>query len=487
MSYAAPNNLQLRARAELERRTRVQTDAPRVSVWHADRGAYCNRETGRAYTPHHADEAAFVASDGPRRYLCKGGEGSGKSVAGVIKTLERLRRGMHGIMGSPDFEHFKRSLWPEFRRWCPPEALVPAHRRRLSAEWEPARPFTLTFLPPGGGTASLLCGGFDEPMAWEGPNAHFAHFDEARRHKTPGMLKVLDGRVRLKGPQGEPPQLWLTTTPRKHWLYEYFGPWERADMPDPFADFKAGAAVLTLRTADNEAAGNLAAGYTTVRGQSLSASEARVLLEAGWEDVDDVDRFLPSLTLWDNCRADLPPLTRRTPLLLGADAGISSDTFALVAVSRHPANHEHVAVRWARVYVPTGGAALDFDAIQADILAFLSAHNVVELVYDPLHIHQMMTNIRQRGLCKVSPFHQGLDRLIADYSLRQMTVHQRIAWPRDLVGAGDLLVLRQHLDNADAKKDASERLRIVKRADSLKIDAAVTLSMAAHRCLKYPL
>ncbi len=258
-------------------------------------------------------------------------------------------------------------------------------------------------------------------------------------------------------------------------------------MPDPFADFKAGAAVLTLRTADNEAAGNLAAGYTTVRGQSLSASEARVLLEAGWEDADDVDRFLPSLTLWDNCREELPPLTRRTPLLLGADAGISNDTFALVAVSRHPANHEHVAVRWARVYVPTGGAALDFDAIQADILAFLRAHNVVELCYDPLHIHQMMTNIRQRGLCKVDPFHQGQERLIADYSVRQMIIQQRIAWAADPVGAGDLLILRQHLDNADAKKDASDRLRIVKRADSLKIDAAVTLSMATHRCLKYPL
>lgn len=382
---------------------------------------------------------------------------------------------------SPDFEHFKRSLWPEFRRWCPPEALIPAHRRRLAPGWEPARPFTLTFTVPTGGTASLLCGGFDEPMAWEGPNAHFAHFDEARRHKTPGMLKVLDGRVRLDGPRGEPPQFWLTTTPRKHWLYEYFGPWERADMPDPFADFKAGAAVLTLRTADNEAAGNLAAGYTTVRGQSLSASEARVLLEAGWEDADDVEHFLPSITLWDACREDLPPLSRRTPLVVGVDAGISSDTFAIVAVSRHPARNEHIAVRWVRVYVPKPDRPLDFECIQADLIALLLQHNIVELTYDPLHLHQMMTNIKQRGICAVRPFHQGVDRLIADYSLQQIIIHRRLAH------AGDA-TLRQHLENADAKKDAAgERLRLVKRADSLKIDAAVTLAMAAHRCLKYPL
>ena len=481
MSYAAPNPiLQLRAAAELERRRRVLASGP-VSQWHADRGAYVNRETGHAYTPHHAGEAAMLADDAPRRQLIKGGEGSGKSVFGVIKDLERLRRGMSGIMGSPDFEHFKRSLWPEFRRWCPPDALIPAHRRRLDPGWEPSRPFTLTFLPPGGGTASLLCGGFDSPMSWEGPNAHFGHFDEARRHASPAMLKVLDGRVRLVGPHGEPPQLWLTTTPRKHWLYEYFGPWERPDQADPLAEFKAAAAVLTLRTADNEAAGNLAAGYTALRAQSLTASEARVLLDAGWEDANDVDRFLPSITLWDQCREDLPPLTRRTPLVLGIDAGISSDTFALVGVSRHPARRDDVAVRLVRVYTPRG-VALDFNVIQADVITILRTHNIVEAAYDPLHIHQMMTAIRQLGLAAVRPFHQGADRLIADASLLQLITRRGVAH----TGDADL---RQHLDNADRKTEAGVRdqLRIVKRADSLKIDAAVTLSMAAHRCLKLAL
>ena len=61
-------------------------------------------------------------------------------------------------------------------------------------------------------------------------------FDEARRHKTGKALKVFDGRARIPGPDGQPPQVFLTTTPRKHWLYTYFGPL-LAD--DPLAAFKA--------------------------------------------------------------------------------------------------------------------------------------------------------------------------------------------------------------------------------------------------------
>ncbi len=144
------------------------------SAWAADGGIYVNSETGRAYTPHHDDERRFVFNDAPRRAMAKGGEGGGKSVAGIIKNLERLRRGMHGIMGSPDFPHFCRSLWPEFARWCPWQHVIAEQRYRGRSGWEPSRPFSLTFTTGG----TLLCGGFDEPGSWEGPNVHFAHFDE---------------------------------------------------------------------------------------------------------------------------------------------------------------------------------------------------------------------------------------------------------------------------------------------------------------------
>ena len=194
------------------------------------------------------------------------------------------------------------------------------------------------------------------------------------------------------------------------------------------------------------------------------------------------DALLPDMALWDACRETLPPPTRRTPLVLVVDAGISSDTFAIIGLSRHPARHDDVAVRLVRVYVPEAGQPLDFTVIQDDLIALIRAHNVVELSYDPLHIHQMMMTIRQRGLCAVRPFHQGADRLIADYGLLQLITRRGVAHDGNPT-------LRQHIANADRKVEVGVRdqLRIVKRDPSRKIDAAVALAMGAHRCLKLPL
>jgi hypothetical protein len=452
----------MRARAEQERRRRhrERADAPVV---------YRNRDTGTVYTPHNDEERAFLESDTPRHLLAKGGEGSGKSVLGIIKNLERLRRGMSGIMVSPDLPHFKRSLWPEFRRWCPWHEVVASQQYRGAFDWEPRDPFVLAF--KSGGT--LLCGGIDNPGAWEGPNVHFGHIDEARRMKDASALKVLTGRIRLVGPKDEPPQLWLTSTPRLHWLYEYFGPWEKPGEVDPFAAFKALSKVITLRTSDN--ADNLAPGYVEDRSTVLTEAERRVIMEGAWEDIDDVDRFLPSMTLWDGCHSLLPPLDRWTPLVLAADAAVSNDCFALVAVSRHPVFGQDVAARYVRVYEPRGGK-LDFDAIEVEIERFCQQWNVVQLCYDPYQLHQMMTRLQRKGIVWTSEFGQGAERAIADKDLHDLIVQRRLHHK----GNADL---RTHIDNADRKREG-DKLRIVKRAQSRKIDAAVALSMAAARCLK---
>src|SRR3990172_6409452 len=64
--------------------------------------SYINSETSQFYEPHHKAEREWV-NDFERRYLlAKGGEGGGKSVAGIIRDLERIRAGAHGILVSPD-------------------------------------------------------------------------------------------------------------------------------------------------------------------------------------------------------------------------------------------------------------------------------------------------------------------------------------------------------------------------------------------------
>lgn len=442
---------------------------------------FVNSETGRPYEPHHADEGGFVYSDSPRYTLAKGGEGGGKSVAGIVKDLNRLRRGMTGVMVSPDFEHFKKSLWPEFRRWCPVKCVVEKDRYRLKADWEATRPFEMHFISEDGRITTLYCGGIEDPTGWEGPNIHFAHFDEARRKGDAAALKVLAGRVRLRGPKGEPPQVYLTTTPKKHWLFDYFGP-VKTDEPDPNENFKRSSLVVTLRTSDN--AENLDPDYERERRSVLTETEARVLMDAEWEDIDDTSRFLPSITLWDACYEDLPRLDRSIPLYVAADGAYAAhgDVFGLVAVSRHPSREDAVAVRDLRAWEATGKPR-DFDDIEEEIKQFCLTWAVSEIAYDPRELHHMMTSLKKPSKTRdgkffpgvnTIEFKQGADREIADKQLSDLIFSRRVAHHGELK-------LRQHLENADKKTAEGKRLRIVKRSESLKIDLAVCLSMASAR------
>lgn len=467
--------------AEAIRNVKARRQQPQAQPWPAQ---YRNRETGKPYKPHHDAEAQAVAADSPRYQLFKGGEGGGKSVAGIVKSLNRIQRGMSGIMVSPDLPHFKKSLWPEFQRWCPWEQVVPSQQYRSAFEWSPHEPFALSFQ----NGATLYCGGIEEPMSWEGGNVSFAHLDEARRMRTAQALKVLDGRVRIAGTDGTPPQLWLTTTPRMNWLYEYFGP-QLPSGDDPRAAFKRDAQIVTLHTVDNERDGNLSPGYVHQRRQSLSEQEARVLLEAEWEDIDEADRFLPSMVWWDTLKEALAPVTRNEPMVLAMDAATGraasvSDCFGMLGVTRHPIRHNDVAVRFVAKWQAKAGHAIDFQGNEQApgpeivVRRLCRELNVVEVCYDPTQLHDMATRLKREGLARFYEFSQASLRAESDKMLYDLITQKRLAHD----GNGDL---RAHVDNADRKADAQDRkMRIVKREERLKIDLAVCLSMAAFECLR---
>lgn len=442
--------------------------------------------SGKPYQPHNDQEQQFVYNDTPRYMLLKGGEGAGKSVAGIIKVLDRSRRGCNGIMVSPDLEHFKKSLWPEFRRWCPWSCVIDRHRYRQAEGWEASKTFLLVFKNELGGYSELLCGGAKETEigAWEGPNVNFIHFDEARRHKEATALKTFDGRIRIPGPNGEPPQMWFTTTPRKHWLYDYFGP---VKENDPLADFKANSFVATVLTQEN--ADNLEPGFVDLRRMSLNENEARILLAAEWEDESDTEKFI-NIIWWDNCQEDLPPLRRDEPIVISLDAnkgsttvGYVADTFSMVAVSRHPNRSDDVAIRYCGIWQPQPGQLMDYEPIEQELKRLCSTYSVIEVCYDPTQLHKMAMDMGKAGVAYFREFGQQLDRLKADKQLQTVIMSRQIAHD------GNPL-LRQHIDNANAKKysDGSSNensIRIVKRSDSLKVDAVVALSMASARILHY--
>jgi len=409
----------------------------------------------------------------------------------------------HGLYhhNSPNLPHFKRSLWPEFRRWCPWDQVVDAHQRYGKLEWEPHEPFNIVFK----NGATLHCAGIEKPGSLEGPNINFAHFDEARHHPDANALKVLDGRVRIPGPDNEPPQIWLTTTPAMNWLFTYFGP---VEADDPFLSFKQAARDIVLLTVDNEI--NLFDGFAQARSQTLTELEARVLLEAQWEDLTEGQPFLPDMTWWDHCREELPPLRPHEPLIIGLDAATGrtssvSDCFAIVGVTRHPdpaKADNSVAVRYAKTWQARPGGKIDYrgdeynpgperellrlcgydlDGSGAPAFRQGSGYNVVAVVYDPTELHDMATRLYRAGVAFFREFSQGRLRNEADRQLLDIVRERRVAHDGDET-------LREHVKNADRKTDESgHQMRIVKRYDSGKIDLAVALSMAAYQCLAWVL
>ncbi len=486
---------------------------------------YINRETGKAYKPHHDLERIIVYSDTPKHVLVRAGEGAGKSVLGIVKTLDRIKRGCNGLAVAADFEHFKK-LWPEFQRWCPWERVHERHQYRADISRMPNQPFLLAFDNDIGTVSTLMCGGIQETntKAWEGPNVNFAWMDEMRRHQTPAAMKTLLGRVRIPGPNGEPPQLWITTTPVKHWLYEYFGEmvckctacgtgyeWDllpntvptcpscgatTCTTSDPWESFKRQAAVIRLSLKDNEI--NLYEGFSTDRALSLTEAEARVLLEGEWEDLDDTEHFLPSITLWDTCQSTIPPLRADEPLVLGIDAAKGrtnsySDCFAIVGVTRHwdkDKRKDNVVVRLVYTWQARPGRSITFkqnvyddpnyhgpEGPEEAIRRLIKDYRVVQLAYDPYQLHDLGTRLARERLVWTSEFAQTTERTEADSDLLQLILSRRIVHDGNQT-------LREHIENADRKvTDEGNRLRIVKRMDHLKIDAAVALSMAAYRCL----
>ena len=486
-NYPMTTAIQLRAMAELELRRRgVLPDY----VWPA---RYVSSVSGVEYIPQNDDIKEFIRDDSPRYLLLKGGEGGGKSAAGVIKDLNRLRRGCNGICVSTDLEHFKKSIWPTLREWIPWHCVIERHRYRQQQGWEPSQAFTLGFQNKQKNTYSeLICGGAKEDRisSWEGPNVNFVHFDEARGHKTSQALKTFDGRARILGPGNEPPQLYLTTTPRKHWLYEYFAGSsgdESSYIPDElkvkYADFKQDAKVCTVLTSENPA---IDQDFVRQRAQTLTEAEQRVLLEALWEDEGDVEKFV-NLIWWDNCKENTLPIGRSEPAIIALDAatgsenpGYTADCFAMIMVTRHPERRQDIMVRYCGIWQANAGHLLDFAPIETELRRMCSQFSVIEVCYDPHQLHDMATRLKSAQIANIQQFSQQKDRLLADKQLQDIIMSRRIAHDGNPV-------LRQHIDNADVKKYGEGGIRLVKRSTSQKIDAAVALSMAASRCLYYNL
>ncbi|MCJ7744596.1 MAG: phage terminase family protein, partial [Dehalococcoidales bacterium] len=216
----------------------------------------------------------------------------------------------------------------------------------------------------------------------------------------------------------------------------------------------------------------------------LTAQEARVLLEAEWEDIEDADRFLPSMSLWDALKVEIPGLTKHEPMVIAMDAGISSDLFGLVGTTRHWERHDECAVRFVMKWGAKKGGEIDFEGTDEEpgplkVLKMLrESYNIVMVTYDPYEMRYAASQIRKEGSVWLKEFGQTNLREQADRFLYDLII-QRKLWHD---GDKDL---RDHISNSDRKLSVDgKRMRLVKRMDSQKIDLAVSLSMATWQIMR---
>lgn len=444
---------------------------------------YRNRDTGNEFRhPKDKNVRKYVYSDTPKFLLFASPEGSGKTTVGTIKCLDKLRRGLSGALICPDYPYMTKILKEVFR-WIPWTTVLDKYKHFGSTGWTPYKgSFEIIFHNELGGESTLLIGGVsDNYVKFESLNLNFVWVEEARAIPSKRIMDVLTGRIRIDGPNDEPPQLYITSTPTStdHWLYQYFGPELPEDEQDQYRLFKRKSKVVKLPLQENMV--NLNAGYVEDRVVALTENEKRMRIDGEWGGSDSETPFLPDMTLWRRLYdPNLPEIRTKTnsdrdwsdAMILGIDGSVKHDSFAIVGVTRHPNNREMTAVRLVKMWQPKG-QILDFSEQEAWIRRICEIYNIVTIVYDPYQLHQMLGS-RLKPIVWTQEFNQGKPRTIADQQLFQAILQGKISH----MGQSDLT---KHLKNADAKIDDHEHSRrLIKRYESLKIDAAVALSMANH-------
>lgn len=187
---------------------------------------------------------------------------------------------------------------------------------------------------------------------------------------------------------------------------------------------------------------------------------------------------------WDSCRdVDLRPLAPedKRPLIIACDAATSGDTAALCAVTYNK-ERDRVEVVHTRVWKPErselrqGKPTIDLaETLGAEVDRLCSTYNVRAITADPYQLHSLLI-AWEKSHRRVIEFNQGGKRVEADQSLYTAITSQSIAHHGDPT-------LTEHVLNAVAV-ETSRGFRLAKEKTSMKIDAAVALSMAHHTALE---
>lgn len=203
------------------------------------------------------------------------------------------------------------------------------------------------------------------------------------------------------------------------------------------------------------------------------------------EWVSSESRFLPE-GAWDACYSEeVRPLLGgdNRKIVVGADASTSRDFTSLVGVEYNLKTKTNDAV-FIRVWKPQkiagirlGKPTIDIEeTIGEEVIRLFKAGQLHKVVADPFQLHTLILKWQRLGI-KVIELPQTTGRVESDQALYDSIIGKTIRHYNDPI-------LNEHIQNAVAV-ETPRGLRIAKEKTSMKIDAAVALSMALHGSLNH--
>lgn len=294
--------------------------------------------------------------------------------------------------------------------------------------------------------------------------------------------------------------MWTETTlsPTKHgtaqqWIDTYAGHSGESPILEPLYEklVKQGKQ-LTLPDAPNDlevyANGRMLALWNTKprliwQTEEYYTSEAAKLLPNEFDRVhknqwtSSLITFVPA-EWWTACRGVIEPFGKYREIVIAIDAAVSGDCFGILGLSR---NGDKVELRYCRKWTPPPGGKIEYSNIdnkddvnypEGELRRLAKEYNVICFGFDEYQLHHLCTSLSNDNVGYFRAFSQGADRLKADKQLYDIIKERRFVHD----GNPDLT---EHIQNANAKTEG-DKLRIVKRSESLKIDLAVCASMAAE-------
>lgn len=214
-------------------------------------------------------------------------------------------------------------------------------------------------------------------------------------------------------------------------------------------------------------------------------SEAAILTPSEWSRVHRnlwstaSNAFVPP-QWWESCKGDIPAYDGG-PCVISMDAAVVDDCFAITMMSKLRGEDKYV-VRHAQKWTAPLGGKIDFAEPEEVVRQLCKTHAVIQVVYDAYQLESLAMRMMKEGVAYFYAFSQGSKRLVADKQLYDGIRDRRIVHS----GNPDLT---EHIFNANAStvNGAIDQLRLVKRAQHMKIDLAVALSQNYSEMLGFNL